>query len=651
MRVKRILIVLLAVISCLVPMVAEAAASNPIAARKDKSYDMPYYIGVDVTNQVVTVYRTSDDAIVRQMLCSTGKNDATPNGSFFLPKKRRDDERGEWYYFHFFDCYAKYATRITGNILFHSLTYSHRKESTLSQKAVREWGVPASHGCIRLLVEDAKFIAKNCKAGTFCMIYKSGKKDQELREILHVASYTGQNGMTYEEFMGIPTREGDLGRYSEGQAVSDMQARLKELGYFDADITGKYGVATMTAVKTLQKNLGIPESGIATQELREVIFSDFAPLHTGRTLAEGDTGPVVKKLQNGLADLKLYEGPIDGIYDVEVKESVADFQAANYYTASGKATEEIQQAIYYQEQKLQDTFGSLEDLQVEKTVETIQMARVEAQTKIIIREKPNTNSKEMGKVQNGDILIVEAQQDGWARIKSESISGFMRSKYLKTYTQENIILNYTSAGSDESYKMGYTLDEYTSGAVSFAAQFSKYYTSERFEETDHSTVQYLTVNTGDKNTTLNLRSAADGGSEILGALNDGMHLRALAVGEEWTLVSHEGKLGYLMNDYLTFWEGSVDALEEKAQEEEEEEEAEGEAVTGEQEKMYALVVSKSESRVGVYDAGSDDAKKLGTLPIKTKVEIVKVSEDDDWVLISFRGKQGYMLDNNLQFQN
>ena len=650
MRVKRFLIELLAVLTVFVPMAAEAAVDNPIAAKKDKSYDMPYYIGVDVTNQVVTVYRTKDDSIARQMLCSTGKNDATPLGSYFLPKKRRDDERVEWYYFYYFECYAKYATRITGNILFHSLTYSHRKESTLSQKAVREWGFPASHGCIRLLVEDAKFIAKNCQAGTFVKIYKSGKKDQELREILHVASYTGQDGMSYEEFMGIPTEEGDLGRYSEGVEVSDMQARLKELGYYDDDITGKYGVATMTAVKTLQKNLGIAESGIATQELREVIFSDFAPLHTGRTLSEGDTGPVVKKLQTALADLKLYEGPIDGIYDVEVKEAVKDFQAANYYTANGKATEEVQQAIYYQEQQLKDAFGSLEGLQVEKTVETIQMAKVEAKTKIIIREKASTESKEKGKVQNGDILIVEAEQNGWAKIKSEEVSGFMRAKYLNPYEQENIILNYTAAGSDKSYKMGYTLDEYTSGATSFAAQFSKYYTSEKFEETDLSTVQYITVNTGDPNVTLNLRSAADGESEVLTAVKNGLHLRALEVGDAWTLVSYEGHLGYLMNDYLTFWEGSVDALEEK-EEEEEAELIEDGGISGEREKMYALVVSKSAERVGVYDAGSDDAKKLGTLPVKTKVEIVKASEDDDWVLISYKGKQGYMLDDNLQFQN
>lgn len=649
MRIKRFLAVLLAVLICCAPA-AQAAYSNPIAGKKAASYNMPYYIGVDLSNQVVTVYRTKDDTIVRQMLCSTGKNDATPAGDYFLPKNRRSDERVEWYYFYYFECWAKYATRITGNILFHSLTYSAKKESTLSQKAVKEWGYPASHGCIRLLVEDAKFIAKECKAGTYVKIYKSGARDDELREILHVASYTGQNGMTYEEFMGIPTEEGDLGRYSEGSAVSDMQARLKELGYYDSDVSGKYGVATMTAVKTLQKNLGIAASGIASTELQEVIFSDFAPLHTGRTLSEGDTGPVVKKLQTALSDMQLYSGPIDGIYDIEVSDSVKRFQSANNYTANGVASGEIQQAIYYQEQKLKDAFGSLENLQVEETVETIQMAKVQAKARIIIREKPTTDSAELSKVQNGDTLIVEAEQSGWAKVRTESVSGYMHSKYLSPYTQENVILRYTSADSDEVYQMGYTLDEYTAGAVSFATQFSKYYASEGFEETDLSIVQYLTINTGDDQVTLNLRSAADTSSDILAALPNGSRLRALSVGEKWTLVSYDGKLGYLLNDYLEFWQGGVNALEEKVEEEEESDEQSQEQ-SGERETMYAVVVSSSESRVPVYDAGSDDANKLGTLPVKTTVEVVKASEDDDWVLISYKGRQGYMLDNNLQFQN
>ena len=45
----------------------------------------PYAIEVDVTNQIVTVYRAEDmgdSGIVRQMICSTGVNECTPVGRF-----------------------------------------------------------------------------------------------------------------------------------------------------------------------------------------------------------------------------------------------------------------------------------------------------------------------------------------------------------------------------------------------------------------------------------------------------------------------------------------------------------------------------------------------------------------------------------------
>ena len=82
----------------------------PVSAFAD--YDKPYFIGVDISYQIVTIYRSSDGEIVRQMACSTGIEDNTPLGVFYLPAKRRSSERTEWYYLPEFKCYVKYATRI-----------------------------------------------------------------------------------------------------------------------------------------------------------------------------------------------------------------------------------------------------------------------------------------------------------------------------------------------------------------------------------------------------------------------------------------------------------------------------------------------------------------------------------------------------------
>ena len=89
-----------------------------------------YWIGVDLTNQITTIYRTSDNSAVRHMLCSTGlAATPTPTGTFYLPSKAYSSERTEWYYFKEFDCWAKYATRIKGGILFHSVIYSRKDKS------------------------------------------------------------------------------------------------------------------------------------------------------------------------------------------------------------------------------------------------------------------------------------------------------------------------------------------------------------------------------------------------------------------------------------------------------------------------------------------------------------------------------------------
>ncbi len=66
-----------------------------MAGNMASGYDMPYYIGVDLTNQIVTVYNTADDTIARQMLTSSGMNDCTPNGTFYLTEKGRAAERNE----------------------------------------------------------------------------------------------------------------------------------------------------------------------------------------------------------------------------------------------------------------------------------------------------------------------------------------------------------------------------------------------------------------------------------------------------------------------------------------------------------------------------------------------------------------------------
>ena len=139
------------------------------AAVEAEEYVNAYKYIIDVSDQRVYVYQwngSNYDNLVGEMICSTGKkNTPTPLGTY---QAAGPTGTGEWYYFDTYTCYAKWATRIVGGILFHSVVYS--KGKVLNKTSVRKLGKRASHGCIRLKVEHAKWIYENCPPGTTVVV-------------------------------------------------------------------------------------------------------------------------------------------------------------------------------------------------------------------------------------------------------------------------------------------------------------------------------------------------------------------------------------------------------------------------------------------------------------------------------------------------
>lgn len=143
-------------------------------ALEAEEYVFPYRIGVDISQQKVYIMGwTGEDysEIVKTMVCSTGVNSSpTPTGTYQSQGRTGGEDNGMWYYFEKFNCYAKWAYRIVGDIMFHSVVYTHEKK--LRQSTVDNLGRKASHGCIRLTVENAKWIYDNCPTGTTVEIRK-----------------------------------------------------------------------------------------------------------------------------------------------------------------------------------------------------------------------------------------------------------------------------------------------------------------------------------------------------------------------------------------------------------------------------------------------------------------------------------------------
>ena len=98
------------------------------------------------------------------MICSTGI--ATPNKGVF-----NTSNKYEWRYL-IGNVYGQYATRITGSILFHSVPYTKQDKSSLEYWEYDKLGQPVSKGCVRLTVEDAKWIYDYCKIGTQVEFYE-----------------------------------------------------------------------------------------------------------------------------------------------------------------------------------------------------------------------------------------------------------------------------------------------------------------------------------------------------------------------------------------------------------------------------------------------------------------------------------------------
>lgn len=130
--------------------------------------EFPYYIRINRRQNCITVYTPDEDGEYtvpyKAMICSTGLYNATPRGTYQISTKYLWREL-------YGGVYGQYATRIHGGVLFHSVPYYSRSKNSLCTDKYNKLGQQASMGCVRLTVEDAKWIAENCPEGTTVEIY------------------------------------------------------------------------------------------------------------------------------------------------------------------------------------------------------------------------------------------------------------------------------------------------------------------------------------------------------------------------------------------------------------------------------------------------------------------------------------------------
>ena len=145
-----------------------------VAPGQSEKSDAPYLLKVNRKQNIVIAYAKDDNGDYtkpyKAMVCSVGLDGATPTGTYTTSDKYT------WRLLSG-NVYGQYATRITGHILFHSVPYFTQSKSDLEYDEYNKLGQPASLGCIRLSVADAKWIYDNCPKGTTVTIYDSDQKE------------------------------------------------------------------------------------------------------------------------------------------------------------------------------------------------------------------------------------------------------------------------------------------------------------------------------------------------------------------------------------------------------------------------------------------------------------------------------------------
>lgn len=122
--------------------------------------------------------------------------------------------------------------------------------------------------------------------------------------------------------------------------VIELQQKLKELGFFtETSTTNYFGTITEEAVIKFQKSLNLTADGAAGKQTLTAIDIKVKQknlIPEGFTqLQAGDTGELVKTVQQKLQELKLYTAEPTSTYDDATKEAVTKFQTANNLEATG----------------------------------------------------------------------------------------------------------------------------------------------------------------------------------------------------------------------------------------------------------------------------------------------------------------------------
>ena len=115
---------------------------------------------------------------------------------------------------------------------------------------------------------------------------------------------------------------------SEGSTVREIQTKLKQWGYYNGTVDGKYGYQTWLAVRKFQEKNGIKVDGIAgPATLSKIgINTEGGSTASNTVYSWGARGETVREIQRRLKNWGYYDGSVDGVYGYGTWAAVKKFQ-------------------------------------------------------------------------------------------------------------------------------------------------------------------------------------------------------------------------------------------------------------------------------------------------------------------------------------
>ena len=176
--------------------------------------------------------------------------------------------------------------------------------------------------------------------GEFCIYTQKAVKAFQKANNLSVDGTIGQE--TREMLYSDEAKAKALSYGDTAEILKTYQERLKKLNYYNGAINGIFNSELRDAVKAFQNKNGLIADGAIGATTAELLMSDEAQ---PSSYSLGDSGDMVKKIQQRLVELKYMTGAT-GYFGENTETAVKRFQTINGLKADGKIGEKTLEVLF-----------------------------------------------------------------------------------------------------------------------------------------------------------------------------------------------------------------------------------------------------------------------------------------------------------------